>query len=389
MTLTKTRYTDEEIHQMLEALFLEKKHAQELQQKLKEVSSIHTPTTEREILTKQLTESKLHSSHLEKGMKYLQAKIEELNTDNTTLFEEKNEIERELSITLRKYEQICKEKEEIEEELKAIQDQFEQLKQMVISSKENVQLAEKKLQEAASIQENHLKRFSEEIESLKEMIVVGMQQVKEFERRSLADVQEKSALELQCRNMQQVIDRQVSEKQRQDHHFSILQQEKEKLHEQSLSLKKQIEEQSFEVKLAQQHLAKKVRETTLLSERFDDQASQLKEFQYQLNQYITKNAQLESLLESYRQDKTLQEKLDEKIKTTESEARLWEQKFREQSDYCKRLELSNQELKEMEKRYHQMQLALSNLGNVLNPTIKKADTHKQNESSASQTQTLF
>lgn len=99
MEFTKALYTADEVKKMLESLFAEKKRVRDLelqeqeqvllQTKLKELEErIHVSKIKNEQTQKLLSESRLHSEQLEKGMDYLRGKLEETKIDKILLGEE-------------------------------------------------------------------------------------------------------------------------------------------------------------------------------------------------------------------------------------------------------------------------------------------------------------
>ncbi len=153
-----------------------------------------------------------------------------------------------------------------------------------------------------------------------------------------------------------------------------LQQEKQALEIESEQLRTLLEESETRLKVAQQHLAKKVKETALLTEKVEEQQINLTDFLQNIEQQKTQMAQLQASVELYqRQEKRLQEQLHDALKGTESQITKWEEKYFRMYDKWQESENKIRELKKFEEKHLQMQSLLANLGNFMGSSFNAAN----------------
>ena len=129
-----------------------------------------------------------------------------------------------------------------------------------------------------------------------------------------------------------------------------------------------LEDSESNLKTAQQHLAKKVKESTLLVQQLEDQQAALNGYEQ-----ITESSQLQiqtlqmNLEEIQKQEKKLQEQLHEALKSTETQVAKWEKKYFEMYEKLQLSEAQIRDLKLLEEKHAHMQKLLSNLGNYMGP----------------------
>lgn len=138
-------------------------------------------------------------------------------------------------------------------------------------------------------------------------------------------------------------------------------------------LKILLDESETRLKVAQQHLAKKVKESALLSERVEEQQNSLGEMSQLMDQQKTQIVQLQASVDLYqRQEKRLQDQLHDALKGTESQAAKWEEKYFRMYDKWQESENKIRELRKFEEKHLQMQHLLSNLGNFMGSSFNNA-----------------
>jgi len=143
-------------------------------------------------------------------------------------------------------------------------------------------------------------------------------------------------------------------------------QEKESLEIEKNQLKLLLEESEARMKIAQQHLAKKVKEAAVLTADLEEQQASLKVFVQTVEHQKVEIAQCQAGLELYqKQEKRLQDQLHEALKGTESQIEKWEKKYFEMYDKWQESENRVRELKKLEERHLHMQNLLSNIGNFM------------------------
>lgn len=120
------------------------------------------------------------------------------------------------------------------------------------------------------------------------------------------------------------------------------------------------------LKIAQQHLAKKVKEAAMLVEKVEEHQNDISQYLQIIENDKTQINQLQSYVENYqKQEKKLQEQLHEALKGTEIQVAKWEKKYFEMYEKWQTTENQVRELKKFEEKHHQVQNLLSNLGNFM------------------------
>lgn len=333
--------------------------------------------------------------------------------ETLSLLQEKDKIsQNRLHELTSEYSKIQSEKQELQEEMKALESQFPLLTTKVLEVQETLK-NESKAKKAAEDQLESKVQFmhwlDHEVFSIKQILAKTFHEVKDIESRYLTLVNEKAALYNRSTQLEQILERnnqdiKILQKQAEEtakreeenlkkhqqviddfqkrikeledalqkHHRELhekeleveenngqilgLSQEKLRLEETLSNVTRYQEEQDARIKVAQQHLGKKVKEVTMLSEKIEEQKEQLADLQTSLEQTKAKMSEMQnSFDQQQQQEKKHQEQLHETIRFSESQIVKWEEK------YLKTYE----KLKAMEEKQQQMQNLLSNLGNVM------------------------
>lgn len=162
--------------------------------------------------------------------------------------------------------------------------------------------------------------------------------------------------------------------------LSGLQQELYQLHDALRTTRIQAEEREGQLKIAQQHLAKKVRESALLSEKSEEQKNLLMESQRTVEMLQEKLSETENLLTAHQaQEKRQQELLLEAEKSIETQSQRWEEKYFKLYDRWMEAETQNKELRKLEEKQNQMQVLLSSLNNLLASSKPIPPLSKENQ----------
>lgn len=152
--------------------------------------------------------------------------------------------------------------------------------------------------------------------------------------------------------------------------LQVLHQEKGSVESERDQFKALLEESETRLKIAQQHLAKKVKESAQLSEKIVEQQSDLTDFAHTIEDQKTQIAQLQASVDLYqKQEKRLQEQLHEALKGTESQIVKWEEKYFRMYDKWQESENRVRELKNFEEKHIQMQSMLANFGKFMGGPI--------------------
>ena len=155
------------------------------------------------------------------------------------------------------------------------------------------------------------------------------------------------------------------------HQLEVLQEESRNLETDRDQLKILLDESETRMKVAQQHLAKKVKESALFTERVEEQQNSLAEMDQILEQQKTQIVQLQAGVDLYqRQEKRLQEQLHDALKGTESQVSKWEEKYFRMYDKWQESENKIRELKKFEEKHQQMQHLLANLGKFYGRSVQ-------------------
>lgn len=343
-------------------------------------------------------ESKKEIEQLKQTLAVLeeQGADQELITSNTSSYQLRQELEiikqtliqgsQESKTLEKRYADMFDEKIRLEHQLKQLQhlceEQSSQLNELKDQTKE---LAELKQSNQAFLQETEQSRFEEE--KIRAELLARVQILEEKGRAHDA-LQEKyeqlkeEYLQL-TNNLDEIINlRQLAEKQlahldklckeqesqliEKNHELEILNQEREHLQSDIQHLHELLGDTESRLKVAQQHLAKKVKEYALLAEKMDEQQNSLAEYSQSSEISKTQINQLQTSLDLYqKQEKKLQEQLHEALKGTENQVAKWEKKYFEMYDKWQESENQIRELKKFEEKHLQMQNLLANLGNYV------------------------
>lgn len=142
------------------------------------------------------------------------------------------------------------------------------------------------------------------------------------------------------------------------------------------------------LKIAQQHLAKKVKETSDLHDKVHSQDLLIQELQNQLGEAQRQLLELQHSYEAQiQQEKRLQEQLCDSVKTAESIANKWEQKYFNIFEKWQENEMHLKEMKKIEAKHAQLQVLLANIGGFFE-TPMGYSTPKSEERSSKQQEIL-
>jgi predicted nucleic acid-binding Zn-ribbon protein len=253
-------------------------------------------------------------------------------------------------------EQKIEIKQKQNEDLQLQLEQFEQLQQetqalFIILEQEKLEHIQKLELEKSSIQEQFV--------SLQE---VCKQLTQQLEKSQEAHIK----IENQLNEVESAFKVQVSILNEKNEQCSHLQQEKEAIDSQLHSLRIQSEESESRLKVAQLHLAKKVKEATLLNEKIEQMQYCNDEYFRTLEAFKAQVIQLQTGIEKHQsQENRLQEQLKEAVKNADVQISKWEEKYFRVYDKWQENEIKVRELKKVEEKHYQMQKLLSNLGSYI------------------------
>jgi chromosome segregation ATPase len=130
-----------------------------------------------------------------------------------------------------------------------------------------------------------------------------------------------------------------------------------------------IEEERHEhetcLRASQAHLAKKVRETAHLAEKYEEAQDRTRQLEKEKESSDKKLLEIQALLDAEHQHKLkVQEQHQENLKTVEAQSAKWEEKYFNLHDKWQEVEGKNRELKRLEERFSKMQIAFSHFNQL-------------------------
>ncbi len=317
---------------------------------------------------------------------YYEKNIQQLQIQLQMEVAQKKSTEEELYTKERKWKE---ERDFHQEELSALQEQQQFLKSLLRKEKtENLPV------EASN-------QLLIELENIKKILQKQTNETEGIEARYLELLNEKIGLQYHCQQLELQIEQQsavISECQQQLHVVekekkeivSILQRKEEEMAKGDEDRKKWqsriaqeiekdntieqmkgwLEQAETELKTAQQHLAKKMKETALLNEAYLNQQIALeKNLQESKEKELEISHLQEKITLSQREEQALQEELNQLRKGSERQSMKWEEKYFHMYDKWQESENQVQELKKLEEKHLHMQNMLSHLGNVMGATL--------------------
>lgn len=278
-----------------------------------------------------------------------------------------------------KYEQQIKElKEDYDSEQNALNSQLTQLKALFKTKNGEVNSNES-VENELSLSKQRNEQFERVIQHLRERMEESKLEAKTL-RDELESVYSRQAgvdfsLENQDRYEQLHLEnKQLAAKLEETLNARIaaeneLNQERQKLQEREKAL---LEESESHLRIAQQHLAKKVKEATILSERESELRREHEELKQASEITKTRVFELQGFLEGLRDG----------IKSAEMQAVKWEEKYFGLYHKLQESEIRCRELKKIEEKFIHIQKVLFSLGSFIEarpPELQSLETQHNNE----------
>jgi chromosome segregation ATPase len=285
----------------------------------------------------------------------------------------------------KKYVEVLNEKTELTHHCKQLQHQIDH--QSANLSSFQVQLhkyeAEKNQHEAIVFEkDNALKQFSAQVDDLqthlsqyqkhcreKDCLQDKYDELKEEYIQLVENYEETTQLRLKAEQAVLDLGSRIKEQEalilQKEETLLLHSQEKELLSAEREQLKSGQEESENKLKVAQQHLAKKVKESTLLNEKVLDLQNQLHEAYQMVESQKNQLNHLQAAVDLYqKQEEKLQDQLHQVLKGTESQVAKWEEKYFHMYSKWQESENKSRELKKYEEKcllmQNQMQSLLGN-----------------------------
>lgn len=360
MPAEQPQYTPQQVRSLYQALLDEKqkvKTSQEALERLKtllensKIDGIQQLKNEKEQLLTALQESRFHSQQVEKGIDFLRAKLQEAKTDRELLKAELQTTKEELQQLNIKQDQF----KELELELEAVRGQFENLKTMVKASRRAFDTLSIELKETkCSLENQDLK--DQKIEDLEERV---RQQVLQWDAlieklKIQEEIKERLHLQEVDKLKNEII--LLNDQRLNDQH--LLNDERLKWQQEIENSHAHLEEVQMQLKIAQQHLAKKIKETSQAIDQMEVEKEEKEQSERQLNLLRTKYSEMEKLLEGWQKR---QEEIKESMRLETDEKLKAHQKAFELEEKIRKLEAENGQLKKTQELYLQLKQLLNGI----------------------------
>ena len=292
-----------------------------------------------------------------------------------------------------RYIELINEKNLVENHLKQLQQQLERQSVSLITLNEHAEglnqqkrelelTLQAKTGEISEIQE-HNRRIEQKLQELeqanqlKTTLQDGYEQLKEemtlLSERLEENCEARLRAEEQLEALQSMTKKQQVQLLDQEKKVTDFEHERKQLQQEVQRLCQQVEETEGRLKIAQQHLAKKVKEMAILNEKLEVQQTDLLEHQELIKSAKTQMNQLHASVDNYQKlEKKLQDQINETLKSTEIQVAKWEEKYFRMYDKWQESDDRIRELKKFEEKYHQMQSLLANLGHFMGSPFASA-----------------
>ena len=266
----------------------------------------------------------------------------------------------------------------IRDEKEALQTRIVKLEEELARDREAFTL----YMQASDEREEHYQKLQKELVETKEQLqksdwVVLREELSQKEA-AHEEVLEKSYVkmrELSERHAEMVHEQEVLYKKLDDYNKLLTKFEKEQASLQNAlkNTKLQCEERDAEIRKAQQHLAKKVKETTILRDLADRQKIQVMELQSGVEKQKNEIERLQNSLNLQRlHEEKLQALSKERAQTAESLTKEWQEKYLALQQDWQEKKGQLIELHKMRKTYDQMASTFSSLKNILGNSLDPA-----------------
>jgi chromosome segregation ATPase len=273
--------------------------------------------------------------------------------------QDKNEkLLRELHATQGELEEGRQKQREQEEALSKIRKEFDQMEQALIKGQKEVNAIRLQYQNALqdkALSMQKLAQMQQHTQTQKEVWLKQLEEMRQAQSTNAGAAAKKKELEGKLEQIHLTIsekDQKIRELH--DRIASVL-EDKHNLQQKVEKLDGAIKEKVADVQEAEQHLAKKVRESSLMLEQNEEQKTLIATLRHELDQKGGKFAELHGLLDAKNQN---EKRFEEQL------VRL-EEKYLKTHEKLQRAEARLKEYKLLEEKHSQMKNLLANLGNFI------------------------
>lgn len=295
----------------------------------------------------------------EKALSGLQEKLQQEQQNNIQI---KNEFE-----SARKLDQ---------EEISALQKQLISIRKTLKHHQEEFRETIQKLQEQPAIEGTVEAKFPPEalsvqqLQAEKRFLEDKYEELKE-EWQTLVERHEEAAemrnlAEQEGNRLQKTVDAMRAALEEQSSRLADREEERQHLESTVKAQEKLFLDTDVQLKAAQQHLAKKLKEAAFVSEQLEQKTIALNHLQEDFDEMKQQVWQLQIALEQLQlQEKRAQELLQETGKTHELQLLRWEEKYFQMCEKWQESEANLRELKKFEEKYRQTQAMILQLGSLM------------------------
>lgn len=355
------------------------KHIQELNQQSQDEQE------ERKALKDQIISLKAQLKTAEESLQHLKGSAEPIIQETSShpieeelaSYKKRNEqLDRALLHLRERMEEAKLEAEQLREELQVAHSDIETLQKDLVKERENHENAIDQLinnkQEVESISQ---KKRLEHVLVDKETMIKDLQSSLDAAELKIAQLQnamhDKNLLhdryEMICQEnkqltlrLEEALDARIAVE-TSFNDYQLIQEKREKT---------LLEEGESQLKTAQQHFAKKVKEAAILSDKVEEQDLQLQELMQALETSKARTVELQKMLDSrLTLEKKLQDQLQDNFKNAEAQAVKWEAKYFAMYEKWQESEIACRELKKYEERYLHLQGIFSNFGGLMGVSL--------------------
>jgi chromosome segregation ATPase len=258
---------------------------------------------------------------------------------------------------------------QLQAELEKVQAQLQRSDIVLLSSEYEAKLKEaiahrdQAKEEAAAAQERFASQLMQKEAAQEEILERSYVKMREFSEKHASLVQERELLQKKIGEEEKLL--------------AKFEKEQVTLQTALKNAKLQCEERDGEIRKAQQHLAKKVKETTILRDLVERQKAQLVELQTLCDKQKNETERIQNSLNLQRMhEEKLQEMAKERVQAAERLTKEWQEKYLslQQEWHEKKAELI--ELQKMRKTYDQMTSTFTSLKTILGNSLEPPSTEQ-------------
>lgn len=240
------------------------------------------------------------------------------------------------------------------------------LNQQIQSSKEEISTLSQNLQRERQVKEDlqeEVKTLQMQFETLKMQVQTSRQELDQS-KETINSLQQ--SLEEKQKDLTSQIEAYTKENEQLQSDSKIFRDEMQFLQESLATTKSSLEEKEHSLKVAQQHLAKKIKEASYYNEKYEESHQQNVDLQQSLLESQVKVSSLQQNIDlQLEHERRIQNQLKDNLNNAESLAKRWEDKYFQYQNKCEEIESQNRALKSVEEKYSQLQILFSNLNALM------------------------